>query len=295
MVNHMCIGMTLVAYDGSPFYPKRDSVFDLVEAYGVTSYSLSPRYLQILLLEGYKPKETHDLSRLNTIFSAGSPLKAELYAFIRDNIKDVFINNGTGGTDVCAAFIGANPWLPIYAGIIQCPLLGIALECFGDDGKPVKPGDEGDMVITKPFPNMPLGFIGDDNKKSRLRASYFDHYPNRCVWYQSDWSGCLEGCACVKLAESVLSCSDCRSRDRRHQRARKKRWRFESWRSALRQRRAIQRRRGDDECVSSTTIGHEYNLTRQALFAVSMIALQSAKRRQMATSECRCLPHPHTL
>ena len=214
MVNHLCIGMTLVAYDGSPFFPNRTGLFDLVEEHNVTAFSLSPRFLQILLMEGYKPKATHNLSHLKTIFSAGSPLKAELYAFIRDNIKDVFINNGTGGTDVCAAFIGSNPWLPIYAGIIQCPMLGIALDCFDDNGKPIRNGDEGDMVITKPFPNMPLRFLGDDEKKSKLRESYFNHYPNQTVWYQSDWSQYIGFFGRAPLI--ITACSDRRSKDRRN-------------------------------------------------------------------------------
>ena len=154
----------------------------------VTSFSLSPRYLQILLQEGYKPRETHSLKSLKTIFSAGSPLKAELYEFIRNDIKDVFINNGSGGTDVCAAFIGANPILPIYAGVIQCPMLGIKLECFDDAGKPVKEGEEGDLVISAPFPNLPLAFLGDDEKGTKLKSTYFTHYPDQTVWYQADYS-----------------------------------------------------------------------------------------------------------
>lgn len=187
MVNQLSLGMCLVVYDGNPFYPNKTALFDLIDEHKVTSFSLSPRYLQILLQEGYKPRETHSLKSLKTIFSAGSPLKAELYDFIRNDIKDVFINNGSGGTDVCAAFIGANPILPIYAGVIQCPMLGIKLECFDDVGKPVKEGEEGDLVISAPFPNLPLAFLGDDEKGTKLKSTYFTHYPDKTVWYQADY------------------------------------------------------------------------------------------------------------
>lgn len=84
--------------------------------------------------------------------------------------------------------IGGCKILPIYPGMIQCPMLGVALECFDENGNRLKDGEEGDFVLTKPLPNMPLGLIGDDSKKSKLRETYFNHFPNKTVWYQADYS-----------------------------------------------------------------------------------------------------------
>lgn len=156
----------------------------------VTSLSISPRYLQILYSESLRPAKTHSLTHLTSIFSAGSPLTSEIYAYIRDDIKDVFIHNGSGGTDICGVCVGAIPVLPIRAGVIQGPYLGFAIEACGDDGYPVKEG-LGDLVIGKPAPNMPLGFLGDDEKMSRFKNSYFNQYSSRCVWYHADYSRCL--------------------------------------------------------------------------------------------------------
>lgn len=103
-------------------------------------------------------------------------------------MKDIFIHNGSGGTDVCAAFIGANPVIPIHAGELQCPELAVAIECWNDAGERCRNGVEGDLVITKPLPNMPLGFLGDDENKTRLKDTYFNHFPNKQVWYQADYS-----------------------------------------------------------------------------------------------------------
>lgn len=102
MVNHLCTGMTVVAYDGSPFAPTKTSMFDLIDEHDVSTFSTSPRFLQVLLQGGFRPKETHRLRELDAITTAGSPLKPELYDYIKDHIKHVFINNGSGGTDVCA-------------------------------------------------------------------------------------------------------------------------------------------------------------------------------------------------
>ncbi|KAK9899512.1 acetoacetyl-CoA synthase [Cystobasidium minutum MCA 4210] len=187
MVNTLLCGLTIVTYDGSPFYPHKTILFDMVDAYDVTAFNVSPRYLQILQLENIQPKDTHKLKYWRTSLLTGSPVKPDLYDYIRNSMKDIFIHNGSGGTDVCAAFIGANPVLPIHAGELQCPELGVAIECWNENGDRCPHGVEGDLVITKPMPNMPLGFLGDDDKKTRLRDTYFNHFPNKQVWYQADY------------------------------------------------------------------------------------------------------------
>lgn len=142
-------------------------------------------------MENIQPKNTHKLKHWKTSLLTGSPVKPDLYDYIRNSMKDIFIHNGSGGTDVCAAFIGANPIIPIHAGELQCPELGVAIECWNENGERCPNGVEGDLVITKPLPNMPLGFLGDDEKKTRLRDTYFNHFPNKQVWYQADYSEIL--------------------------------------------------------------------------------------------------------
>jgi acetoacetyl-CoA synthetase len=109
-----------------------------------------------------------------------------MYAYVKNNIKFLFINNGSGGTDVCAGLVGSCPTLPIYPGVVQVPFLGCAIAAFDDDGNNVDVG-EGELVITRPMPMMPLGFLGDSDR-SRLRDTYFNHYPGKTIWYHADHS-----------------------------------------------------------------------------------------------------------
>ncbi|CAD6587745.1 MAG: acetoacetyl-CoA synthetase [Cyphobasidiales sp. Tagirdzhanova-0007] len=118
--------------------------------------------------------------------SAGAPLPSAIYAYVRNYIKHVFIHNGSGGTDVCASFMGGCTVLPIYAGVIQVPYLGFAIEAAGEDGQKLTEG-LGDLVIARPAPNMPLGLVGDDKEKTKFRETYFNHYSSRCIWYHADY------------------------------------------------------------------------------------------------------------
>ncbi|KAK9896753.1 acetoacetyl-CoA synthase [Cystobasidium minutum MCA 4210] len=186
MVNHLCIGATILTYDGNPLVPNKLILFDFIERYKVTSFSLSPRYLQVLLQGNLRPNRSHKTSSLRSICSAGSPLKPDLYEYIKSAIGHVYIQNVSGGTDVCAGLVGGCPVLPIYAGKIQCAWLGVALVAYGEDGSPVPQGGEGDLVIEKPMPFMPLGFLGDDANDSRLKDAYFNHYSHTSVWYHAD-------------------------------------------------------------------------------------------------------------
>lgn len=173
----------------------------------MTAFSLSPRYLQILNQGGLVPRTSHSLDSLVSIQCVGSPLKPDLYDYIRDGIKPVFVNNVsgrdcilphpnspdnvfTGGTDLCAGLVGAVPSLPIYSGVIQAAMLGASVEAWDDDGKRVHLG-EGDMVVTKPYPMMPLGFLGDDENQTRFKDAYFNHYLHTTIWYHADHSRSL--------------------------------------------------------------------------------------------------------
>ena len=176
---------TIVVYDGSPVYPAEQSLFDLVDEFGITFFGTSAKYLDTVRRAGISPSATHDLSTLRTIASTGSPLTAEAFEYVYAAVaRDVHLASISGGTDICGCFVMGDPTLPVYAGEIQGPALGMAVEVFGDDGKPVEVGVTGELVCTRPFPSMPLGLWGDDDR-SKYDAAYFSDYPG--VWRHGDW------------------------------------------------------------------------------------------------------------
>ncbi|SGY77296.1 BQ5605_C005g03598 [Microbotryum silenes-dioicae] len=199
-------GCTMIAYDGSPLAPL-GILFSLVDEYKCTHLGISPRFLQTLDNNNYLPKEHHSLKSLKVIATAGSVLKAELYDWVRDNVgPKVFINNGTGGTDICNLFVGGVPSLPVYHAEIQAPGLGMDLHALDDNGKPIIDA-QGEMCILKPFPNMPLGFWNDEGDK-RYRASYFETYKNPICWTQGDWielHSVTGGCTVFGRSDGVLN------------------------------------------------------------------------------------------
>ncbi|KAK4053846.1 hypothetical protein OIV83_001502 [Microbotryomycetes sp. JL201] len=188
MHNHaigtMLLGCTVVAYDGSPLNPT-SILWHIVDKYKVTCLGISPRYLQVLETANYLPNKHHSLKSLRIITTAGSVLKGELYDWVYANVgKQVWINNGTGGTDICNCFIGGVRSLPVYHAEIQAPVLGMDLQCWSDDGERLI-GQQGEMVITQPFPNMPIGFWRDEGNK-RYKAAYFEAYKTP-VWTHGDF------------------------------------------------------------------------------------------------------------
>jgi acetoacetyl-CoA synthetase len=176
---------TIVVYDGSPVHPAEQSLFDLVDEFGITLFGTSAKYLDTVRRAGISPSRTHDLGTLRTIASTGSPLTAETFEYVYAAVaRDVHLASISGGTDICGCFVMGDPTLPVYAGEIQGPALGMAVEVFGDDGLPVKIGVTGELVCTRPFPSMPLGLWGDDDR-SKYDAAYFSDYPG--VWRHGDW------------------------------------------------------------------------------------------------------------
>ncbi|GAA5890294.1 hypothetical protein JCM16303_005322 [Sporobolomyces ruberrimus] len=186
MVGTLGTGTTALLYDGSPFHPGPQTLWALSSLHKVTILGVSPRFLQTLETAEYVPKKEYDLSSIEQIQLAGSVLKPNLYDWMRDNVREeVWVNNGTGGTDICGLFIGAVKSLPIYHGEISVIALGMDLQAWNDDGKPVI-DETGDMVICKPFPNQPVGFWGKGGME-RYHAAYFEGYPGKPVWQHGDW------------------------------------------------------------------------------------------------------------
>ena len=175
---------TLMLYDGSPFRPDGNILFDYAEAEKWTLFGTSAKYIDALAKAGLKPKDTHDLSSLRTMCSTGSPLAPESFDYVYENIKtDIQLASIAGGTDILSCFMGGDPTGPVWRGEIQRRGLAMAVEVFDDEGKPVR-GEQGELVCVKPFPSMPIGFWGDDTGE-KYKAAYFEKYPN--IWTHGDF------------------------------------------------------------------------------------------------------------
>jgi acetoacetyl-CoA synthetase len=177
-------GATLLLYDGSPFVGRGKVLFDFADAEGMTHFGTSAKFIDALAKTGVRPKQTHRLEKLRAILSTGSPLAPEGFDYVYENVKsNVCLSSISGGTDIVSCFVLGNPMGPVWRGEIQAKGLGMAVEVFGEEGKPVR-GEKGELVCTRPFPSMPVGFWNDPDG-SKYRAAYFEKYPN--VWCHGDW------------------------------------------------------------------------------------------------------------
>lgn len=177
-------GASLVLYDGSPSYPDLHVLWKLTEEAGISHFGTSAPFLVASMKKGIQAGQQFDLSGLRSISSTGAPLPPEAFDYVYESIKkDLWLVSMSGGTDVCTAFVGGNPTLPVYEGEIQCRALGCALYAYNETGLAVT-GEVGEMVITKPMPSMPIYFWNDPGKE-RYRDSYFAMFPG--VWRHGDW------------------------------------------------------------------------------------------------------------
>ena len=177
-------GSTLVLYDGSPAYPDLNVLWKFTQDEGIHHFGTSAGFILANRKAGIQPKKEFNLSHLRSIGSTGSTLPPEGFEWIYKNVKEnLWLASMSGGTDVCSAFVGGNPTLPVYAGEIQCRALGCKLEAFNEDGKPVI-GEVGEMVITAPLPSMPIHFWNDPDF-AKYHSSYFEMYPG--IWRHGDW------------------------------------------------------------------------------------------------------------
>ncbi|MGQ0545496.1 MAG: acetoacetate--CoA ligase [Betaproteobacteria bacterium] len=180
---------TVMLYDGSPFARDGRILFEYAQRERITHFGTSAKFLDAIAKRGVRPRERYELPGLRMLLSTGSPLAPESYDFVYSSIKkDVCLSSISGGTDIMAAFADANAVLPVYRGEMQCRSLGMAVEVFDENRESVI-GEKGELVCTKPFPSMPLGFWNDRGDE-RYHAAYFDKYPN--VWCHGDWSELTE-------------------------------------------------------------------------------------------------------
>ena len=184
LVSGLGCGATLLLYDGSPFAGRGRVLFDLADAEAMTHFGTSAKFIDAAAKMGLKPRETHRLDKLRVVLSTGSPLVPEGFDYVYNELKsDVCLSSISGGTDIVSCFVLGNPAGPVWRGEIQAKGLGMAVEVFDEHGKAVT-GEKGELVCTRPFPSMPIGFWNDPDG-AKYRAAYFERYPN--VWRHGDW------------------------------------------------------------------------------------------------------------
>jgi acetoacetyl-CoA synthetase len=204
LVSGLGVGATIVLYDGSPVHSPSApadhmTLWRLAAELGITAFGVSAPYLQSCMKAEVHPGRDADLSALRAVGSTGAPLPPEGFAWVYDEVKrDVMLSSLSGGTDVCTAFVGGAPLLPVHAGEIPARLLGCKVEAFDETGHPVVDA-VGELVITRPMPSMPVMFWNDPDG-TRLREAYFDVYPG--VWRHGDWIKFTDRGSCVIYGRS---------------------------------------------------------------------------------------------
>lgn len=185
LVSGLACGATLLLYDGSPFAGGGTVLFDLAQAEKMTHFGTSAKFIDAAAKMGLTPGTTHDLATLRAMFSTGSPLSPEGFDWVYREIKqDILLASISGGTDIISCFVLGNPVLPVWRGEIQCRGLGLAVDVLDDDGRPVR-GEKGELVCTRPFPAMPVGFWNDPDG-AKYHAAYFERFDN--IWCHGDFS-----------------------------------------------------------------------------------------------------------
>ncbi|HEX3173594.1 MAG TPA: acetoacetate--CoA ligase [Solirubrobacterales bacterium] len=184
LVSGLLTRAAIVLYDGNPGHPDMGVLWDLAERAKITMFGTSASYIAACMKAGIEPGAGRDLSRLKAVGSTGSPLSPEGFDWIYEQLgADTWLFSTSGGTDLCTAFVGGTPLLPVYRGELQGRALGAAVEAWDENGNAVV-DEVGELVVTEPMPSMPVRFWGDEDG-SRYRASYFEHYPG--IWRHGDW------------------------------------------------------------------------------------------------------------
>jgi acetoacetyl-CoA synthetase len=184
LVGMLLTEASIVLYDGNPATPDMGALWDLAEETGVTCFGTSAAYLAACMKAEVEPAKGRDLSALRSVGSTGSPLAPEGFEWVYEQLgKETWLFSTSGGTDMCTAFVGGVPLLPVYRGELQGRSLGAKVEAYDEDGNAVI-DEVGELVITEPMPSMPI-YFWDDEDGEKLRESYFDMYPG--VWRHGDW------------------------------------------------------------------------------------------------------------
>ncbi|HET7457892.1 MAG TPA: acetoacetate--CoA ligase [Gemmatimonadaceae bacterium] len=186
LVSSLALGATVLLYDGAALPASNPGVlWDMAAAERVSVFGTSAKYLALAEKAGLEPARTHDLRALEAVLSTGSPLAAHSYDYVRRSVKaDVRLSSISGGTDIISCFALGNPIAPVWRGELQTRGLGMAVDVWDEEGRPVR-GQAGELVCTAPFPSMPVAFWNDPDG-AKYRAAYFEHFPG--VWRHGDWA-----------------------------------------------------------------------------------------------------------
>ncbi|EKZ3179621.1 acetoacetate--CoA ligase, partial [Pseudomonas aeruginosa] len=185
LASGLAVGASLVLYDGSPFHPGPERLLDLIDAEDIAVFGASAKYLAALEKAGVRPRHSHRLDSLRTLLSTGSPLAHESFDYVYRELKsDLCLSSISGGTDIVSCFAIGNPVLPVWRGELQCKALGMAVEIWDDDGRRLASG-KGELVCTRHFPSIPLGFWNDPDG-TRFHDAYFASFPG--VWAHGDYA-----------------------------------------------------------------------------------------------------------
>jgi acetoacetyl-CoA synthetase len=204
LVSALATGSTIILFDGSPFHPKPDVLWRMAEREQVTHFGTSPKYLAALEKAGYEPAHHFELRALRMMLSTGSPLAAEQFDYVYRAVKqDIHLASISGGTDILSCFCLGNPWLPVRRGEIQCRGLGMAVEVWNEDGHALVE-EQGELVCTRAFPSMPIGFWNDADG-AKYQAAYFKRFPNN--WHHGDYASLTahDGIVISGRSDSVLN------------------------------------------------------------------------------------------
>jgi len=189
LVSALASKATITLFDGSPFSPKADFLFDIAEKEKISIMGLGARYISAVEKQGVSPKSTHQLPKLKTILSTGSPLSHESFSYVYQHIKeDICLSSISGGTDIISCFVLGNTTSPVYQGEIQCKGLGMDVDVFSETGTSLIQ-QKGELVCKKSFPSMPLGFW-NDSKGEKFHKAYFNQFEN--CWAHGDYAEVTE-------------------------------------------------------------------------------------------------------
>jgi len=200
LVTGLASGATLLLYDGSPFYPDGNTLFNFSEQSDMTYFGTSAKFIDACSKAGIEPKKTHTLPNLKSILSTGSPLVPESFDYVYEKIaQNICLSSMSGGTDIISCFALGNPALPVMRGELQCIGLGMDVRAYSDAGESLPVGEKGELVCVNPFPCMPVGFYNDDDG-SRYHGAYFDRFDN--VWCHGDYISVTDSAGMVIYGRS---------------------------------------------------------------------------------------------
>ncbi len=190
LVSGLASEAVLLLYDGSPFHPTGNIIFDYADAEAMTLFGTSAKYIDACSKAGLEPKRTHKLATVRAMTSTGSPLAPEGFDYVYDKVKsDICLSSISGGTDIVSCFVLGNPIGPVWRGEIQAIGLGMAVGVYDDGGKPAAVGEKGELVCTRPFPSMPIYFWNDPDG-AKYHAAYFSRFPG--IWCHGDYAAMTE-------------------------------------------------------------------------------------------------------